>query len=65
MTDSRPKVGNLVRFAASPAPHWDKYLGQVGLVVRVSPNGLNLTVNMLKGGRIGLMAWSWFEVVSA
>jgi len=60
----KAQVGNLVRLTTVPAGSYEKFVGQVGLVVRVSPNGANLTVEMLDGGYIGLLARNWFEVVS-
>jgi len=57
-------VGDLVKLKVSPSASYDKFVGEIGLVTRVSPNGANLTVDLLCGGYIGLLARSWFEVVS-
>ena len=58
------KVGDLVKLKVAPGKYEEKYVGKLGMVMRVSPGGCNLTVNLFDGGHIGLLAWSWFEVVS-
>ena len=63
-TPEKMKVGDLVKLKVAPAKHEEKYVGKLGYVTRVSPNGCNLTVSLFDGGYIGLLAWSWFEVVS-
>ena len=59
------KVGDLVKLKTSPDAYRDKLVGELGTVIKVSPNGCNLTVQFFNGGYIGLLAWSWFEVISA
>ena len=58
------KVGDLVKLKVAPGKYEEKYVGKLAMVTKVSPNGCNLTVSLFNGGYIGLLAWSWFEVVS-
>jgi len=58
------KIGDLVKLKVSPNASYNKFIGELGLVTRVSPNGANLTVELLCGDYIGLLAWSWFETIS-
>ena len=60
----RVKVGDLVKLKAVPTSQYSSLVGESGLVTRVSPNGANLTVDLFCGKHIGLLAWSWFEVIS-
>lgn len=62
MRDAR--VGQLVMVKENSFKHHKSQIGEVGLVVKVSPNGANLTVQLFNGGYIGLLADTWFEAVS-
>lgn len=59
------KVGQLVRVKDNSFHQHKSQIGEVGLVIKVSPNGANLTVQLFNGGYIGLLADTWFEAVAA
>ena len=59
------KVGQLVRVKDNSFYHHKSQIGEVGLVIKVSPNGANLTVQLFNGDYIGLLADTWFEAVTA
>lgn len=58
------KVGNLVKVGENSFAAHKTQIGEIGLVIKVSPNGANLTVQLFNGTRIGLLADTWFEVVA-
>ena len=59
------KVGQFVRVKDNSFYHHKSQIGEVGLVIKVSPNGANLTVQLFSGGYISLLADTWFEAVSS
>ena len=58
------KVGDLVRLKQAPTPYEKKYVGQLAMIIRESPNKANIDVALFSDGHIGLLAKSWFELVS-
>ena len=58
------KVGDLVRLKEAPTPLEKKYVGQLAMVIRESPNKANIDVALFSDGYIGLLAKCWYELVS-